>query len=338
MRLAPALLALSLLLSACITVETKTPPPLQFVTSTLPPRPTAFLTATETPVVVPTLPRPANCKDAAVLIMDVTIPDGTRLAPGESFTKTWRLRNMGTCPWDGRYTLAFIDGERMGAPDSIPVPVTAPKADADISVELVAPSKNGSYAGYFELRDLDGQVIPIGLERSIWLKITVGPGAPAPTNGDVTAVPNGTLPVRGGSSTLPSACAAGENAGFVSQLLDLINAARREANLHALTVNAQLSAAAQGHARDMACNNLRGHIGSNGSDIGQRIRAAGYVPSAYIEIIAFGTPQDAMNQWQADAVHWEAVLNSRVTEIGIGYAYFAQSEFGGYFTVDLAAP
>jgi uncharacterized protein YkwD len=335
MRILSSLLACCLFLTACVTVETRTPPPPNFVTSTLPPFPTAVVTATETPVLIPTLPRPANCKDAAILLMDVTIPDGTRLAPGQAFTKTWRLRNMGTCPWDGRYTLAFVDGERMGAPDTIPMPVTAPKSDADISVELTAPSKNGSYAGYFELRDLNGQVIPIGFERSIWLKIVVGPGAPAPSGDDVTTIPNNDIP-RPTSSSLD--CAVTENAGYASQLLDLINAARRDAHLPALTLHAQLTAAAQGHARDMACNNLRGHIGSNGSDIGQRIRAAGYVPSTYVEILAFGAPQDAMNQWQADAAHWEAVLNSRVTEIGIGYAYFAQSEFGGYFTVDLAAP
>ena len=335
MRSLPVLLALSLLLSACVTVETKTPAPPQFVTSTLPSRPTAILTATETPVVIPTLERPANCKDAAVLLMDVTIPDGTRLTQGETFTKTWRLRNTGTCPWDNRYTLAFLEGERMGAPNTILVPVTAPKADADISVELTAPAKNGNYTGYFQLLDLNGKVIPIGLERSIWLKIVVGPGAPAPSGDDVTTIPNGDIPRVPTSS---ADCVVTENAGFVSQLLDLINAARREVNLPALSLNAQLSAAAQGHSLDMACNNLRGHIGSNGSDIGQRIRAAGYVPSTYIEIIAFGTPQDAMNQWRADSVHWDAVLNGRVTEIGIGYAYFAQSELGGYFTVDLASP
>jgi len=338
MRFIPALLALSLLLSACITVETKTPPPPQFVTSTLPARPTLFLTATETPVLVPTLPRPTNCKDAAILLMDVTVPDGTRMEPGQTFTKTWRLRNTGTCPWDNRYALAFLEGERMGAPDSTPVPVTGPKTDVDISIELTAPAKNGSYAGYFQLRDINEQLITIGLERSIWLKIVVEPGAPASGGGgsDVTVIPNGTIPR--GSSTLPSACEATENASFVSQLLDLINAARRDAKLPTLTVNAQLASAAQGHSLDMACNNFLGHTGSNGSDIGQRIRAAGYLPSHYVEIIAIGAPQDAMSQWQASPEHWDAVLNPNVTEVGIGYAYYAQSDYGGYFTVDLAAP
>jgi uncharacterized protein YkwD len=55
-----------------------------------------------------------------------------------------------------------------------------------------------------------------------------------------------------------------------------------------------------------------------------------------VEIIAIGSPQDAMTQWQNDAAHWDAVLDPNVTEFGVGYAYNAQSDYGGYFTVDLA--
>jgi len=42
-----------------------------------------------------------------------------------------------------------------------------------------------------------------------------------------------------------------------------------------------------------------------------------------------------MDQWRADTGHWEIVLNAFATEMGIGYAYNAKSNFGGYFTVDL---
>ena len=37
-----------------------------------------------------------NCDDAD-FVTDVTIPDGTTLSPNEDFTKTWRLKNAGTC-------------------------------------------------------------------------------------------------------------------------------------------------------------------------------------------------------------------------------------------------
>lgn len=333
MRTLPALFIL-FLLTGCITVETKTPEPPQFVTSTLPPLPVVTLTPSLTLTPADALPRPDGCTDSAIFMSDVTIPDGTRVSRGQTFTKTWRLRNMGTCPWDSTYKLFFIAGERMGAPDSIPLPVTAPKADADISAQLTAPSKDGTYTGIFELRDPNGKVISIGLDKSIWVKVIVGEGAPVvPQDGDVTTIPNGTIP-----RNTPSAnCSANENAGYVNELLNLINNARRGSGLPTLTVNAQLASAAQGHSNDMACNNFLGHTGSNGSDIGQRIIAAGYSPSHYVEIIAIGSPQDAMTQWQNNALHWDAVLNPNVTEIGIGYAYNAQSDYGGYFTVDMGS-
>jgi len=330
MRKFLALLAL-LLLTGCITVETKTPPPPAFVTSTLPALPTAAPTGTATLVAVATLPRPANCKDAAVLMQDVTIPDGTRLKPGEHFTKTWRLRNTGTCPWDQGYRLVFVSGERMGAPDSVPAPVTDIHADADLSVDLTAPSADGTYTGVYELRNASGHFVPIGIGKTFWLKIIVGSGGPAvvPT---VAASGGGVTPI-----VTAADCSVSTNEGYVSQLLSLINAARQNVGIPALTVNPQLAAAAQGHSRDMACNNYLDHTGSDGSYIDDRIRAAGYVPRYWLEIIAIGAPQDAMNQWQGSSTHWEAVLDSKATEVGIGYAYNSNSNFGGYFTVDLGS-
>ena len=341
MRIILTLLTLSLLLTACITVETTTPQPPVFVTSTLPPLPAAFVTRTPTVSPAATLPRPANCKDAAVLLQDVTFPDGTHVERGQTFTKTWRVRNTGTCPWDEKYSLVFLSGDQMGAPNSTPMPVTAPKADADISVDLTAPSADGSYTGYFQLRDPSGQVISIGLEKSIWVKVVVGNAAPTnPPAVNPTAGPTN-APTSAGGGVTPvgsvSSCGSSTNGGYVNQLLTQINDARRAAKLPALTVNGQLTAAAQGHSQDMACNNFLGHTGSDGSDIGARIRAAGYIPSHYVEIIAIGTPQDAMNQWQASSLHWDAVLDPSVTDIGIGYAYYAQSDYGGYFTVDFGA-
>lgn len=325
-----SILLAAILLTGCITVETKTPPPPLFVTSTLPPLPTALPTLTATPAAAPTLPRPDNCKDAAVLMQDVTVPDGTRFQPGETFTKTWQLRNTGTCPWDRNYTLVFVSGERMGAPDFVSVPVTPAQADADISVELTAPSADGTYTGVYELHDPDGKIVPIGIGKTMWVKIIVGNGGPvvAPTS----AASGGVTPIVTAAS-----CSVSENGGYVSQLLDLINAARREAGIASLSINAQLTAAAQAHSRDMACNNFLDHTSSDGSYIDDRIRAAGYVPAYWLEVIAIGGPQDAMNQWQASESHWAALLDSKATEVGIGYAFNANSDFGGYFTVDLGA-
>src|SRR5512135_3467629 len=57
--------------------------------------------------------RPADALstcDRAQFIADVTVPDGTRFSPGAAFTKTWRLKNVGTCTWSTSYTLVFSSG------------------------------------------------------------------------------------------------------------------------------------------------------------------------------------------------------------------------------------
>ena len=43
---------------------------------------------------------------AATFVADVTIPDGTYINPGASFTKIWRLKNTGTCAWTTQFALA----------------------------------------------------------------------------------------------------------------------------------------------------------------------------------------------------------------------------------------
>ena len=84
------ILALAIVLSACISIETQptqTPAPAEFITATLPPTkagyvsptPSATPAITLTPTFAVTID--PNCNDSAVLLRDVTIPDGTILAP-----------------------------------------------------------------------------------------------------------------------------------------------------------------------------------------------------------------------------------------------------------------
>lgn len=325
---------ISILLASCISISVDSQPDQVqsgFVTATLPPTKSGFVPATLTPVSAMTISPvlevtiPANCKDSAVLLRDVTIPDNTKVNAGEAFTKTWEFQNTGTCPWIN-YSIKFAAGDQMSAPSSAPIPAALSGEKVEVSVELTAPTADGIYTGYFTLNSADGKDLAIGIEKTFWVKIVVGNGAPqtTPAGSSIPYVPDGKN----------SNCAYSENDGYVQQLITLINQARRNANLQELTVNAQLSAATQAHSADMACNNFLGHTGSDGSSIVERILRAGYSGVSFFEIIAIGTPQNAMDQWAADAGHWEAVLNPSFTEIGAGYAYYANSDFGGYFTVD----
>ncbi len=266
------------------------------------------------------------------MLQDVTIPDNTYVAPGASFTKTWRFENTGTCTWTG-YTIAFASGDRMDAPDSAPVPTTAPGATVDVSLTLTAPTAYNSYAGYFVLNDLNGKSVPIGIYDNFWVKIIIG------NVSSVTpyiATSSNSTPVSQAISS--ASCKYTSSASYTSEIESLINTARAQSGLNKLSINQQLTVAAQGHSIDMACNSLLSHTGSDGSTIYQRIVAAGYAPTNYIEIIfGSGSPQEAFNWWMNDPVHHDAILNSGVTEMGAGYAYFANSTYGSYFTVDFGS-
>ncbi len=130
-------------------------------------------------------------------------------------------------------------------------------------------------------------------------------------------------------------CTYTENPDYVKTLIDLINQARADVGRAALTVNSQLTTAARAHSLDMACNNFMKHSGSDGSWTGDRLTKAGYSNPYYLELLAIGLPQDAMNQWRTDRDknQWDSVVNSRVTEIGVGYVFSKFSAYGGYWTV-----
>jgi uncharacterized protein YkwD len=343
------LLLTSLGLAGCISVSPSTAIPTappRFVTSTLPPTRALVLPSTVTPstpvedatgTVTPAVTSPPDCKVQAVLLEDVTIPDNTRVDAGETFTKTWRFKNTGTCHWSN-YTINFLTGDRMGAPDSAPIPDTLAGSTVDVSLELTAPAADGSYSAYFTLKDAEGESIDVGTEKTFWLKIVVGNPATEPFS-----PPGGTSSSGGGSGNTTVSrianCNFSENGGYVSQIGGLINNERQANGLPALAVNSLLAGAAQRHAADMACNSMLSHTGSDGSYVNSRIAATGYGASYTEEIIyAGGGPQVAFDWWMSDKLHRDAILSTKATEIGVGYAYLESSAYGGYITVDFASP
>jgi len=113
------------------------------------------------------LPQKA-CTDKVQLISDVTLPH-TWIKPGQSFTKIWRLRNMGTCQWENGYSLVFVGGSKMYAQEIIPVSPIQPKGVVDVSVLMVAPSNPGTYQCRWRMRNERGELFG----TPIWVKIVV---------------------------------------------------------------------------------------------------------------------------------------------------------------------
>lgn len=95
--------------------------------------------------------------DKAAFVTDVNIPDGTILSQGQLFTKTWRLKNIGTCSWTPAYAVVFFSGESMSGPAVQALTANVnPGQTLDISVNLKSPGSNGNYTGYWKLRNASG--------------------------------------------------------------------------------------------------------------------------------------------------------------------------------------
>ena len=107
-----------------------------------------------------------------------------------------------------------------------------------------------------------------------------------------------------------------------NEVLQLVNAVRAEYGLAPLSYNAQLAAAAQGHANFIASEGIYSHYGVNGSTWQDRAQAAGY-PGWAGENLVGGTrltPQQGVTWWRNSAVHFSNMLNPRWTEAGVGFA------------------
>jgi uncharacterized protein YkwD len=122
-------------------------------------------------------------------------------------------------------------------------------------------------------------------------------------------------------------------------LVELINQHRSANGLPPLGVATELTEAARRHSRDMAANNITTDTGSDGSDGGQRIHDAGYNWSTWDEMIGWGFADAAsvLDWWANDSVHRPMLLATDVVEIGVGYVWDPNSEWGHYWTVDFAS-
>ena len=159
---------------------------------------------TPTPTITPEAdtPTPSNTPipcNLGKFVTDVTIPDGTTYEPGEVFTKTWRLKNTGSCAWTSGYDIVFSGGDAMSAPVSVQITsgTVNPGQNVDVSVDMTAPASAGTYRGNWQLRDPSDVIF--GIENStsgffyVEIKVKVPTEVPAPTTNTV----NITLSTRG---------------------------------------------------------------------------------------------------------------------------------------------
>lgn len=138
-----------------------------YLTATAQAQPTETPTATETPTPTATsTPAATNTAAATVaptgtcygltFVSDVTIPDNTKMAPGQQFTKTWRVRNSGSCAWESGFKFNFTGGEAMDGSSVTLSSAVQPGKETELSVAMKAPSSAGTYRGNWRMATSSG--------------------------------------------------------------------------------------------------------------------------------------------------------------------------------------
>ena len=125
-------------------------------------------------------------------------------------------------------------------------------------------------------------------------------------------------------------------ADFESEVVDLVNVERAAQGLHPLNPDLDLATAARDHSEDMGLQDYFSHTSLDGRTVPDRITAAGYFYNTYGENIAGGqpTPEAVIDAWMSSPGHRANILNSNFCDIGVGYAYLADSPYRHYWTQD----
>ncbi len=175
--------------------------------------PTAFETYTPVPPLQPV----TRC-DAAAFVTDVTYPDGSIIGRGATFTKIWRIKNVGTCTWTTSYALVYSNGEKFGASSAISMPASiGPGETVNLPIELVAPKSEGRYIGNWLLRNASGVLFGVGVSGNSNLYVDIHVSGYTVTGYDFAAN-YCDADWKNSSKNLPCPGSEGDNRGFVMVL------------------------------------------------------------------------------------------------------------------------
>ena len=168
------------------------------------PLPAVSPTGTNTPPPIntntPAASATTNC-NLAQFVTDITIPDGTIMTPNQAFVKKWRIKNIGSCVWNG-YSMVFDSGDSMGGPASKPIAVVNPGQEIDLEVNLTAPAAAGSYKGFWRIVTSGNVLVPVvngNQGKSFFVDIKVQ-APPTATNTLPPAIAQTILSSLGGES------------------------------------------------------------------------------------------------------------------------------------------
>lgn len=125
----------------------------------------------------------------------------------------------------------------------------------------------------------------------------------------------------------------------VEEARELINAYRRQHGLKPLTLNAELTAAAKSHSRDLAKWDRISHFGSDGSNPWDRVKRAGYNPRVAAENVGTGqtTFPEVLKGWEQSPGHNKNLLLADADNMGIALVQDPKTEFKTFWTLVLGS-
>ena len=122
------------------------------------------------------------------------------------------------------------------------------------------------------------------------------------------------------------ACNVPSNANALqAEVLSHLNAQRKANGLSALKLSAKLDKAAQGHACDNAARQSISHVSSDGSQLQNRLRRAGYAYRTAAENTGrgFASGARAVQWWMNSPDHKHNMLIGKMRDVGVGIAMSA---------------
>jgi hypothetical protein len=114
-------------------------------------------------------------------LVSETPADDAVIMPGQTFEKTWWLRNTGDCAWTEEYSFVFQRGTSMGASERYAFPgYVAPGQAIPFILNFTAPGDAGRHTGFWELESPEGVRFGVGSGSSapFYVQIVV----PGPTS------------------------------------------------------------------------------------------------------------------------------------------------------------
>jgi hypothetical protein len=112
-----------------------------------------------------------------VSTVDVNIPDNTVMTPGQDFTKTWLIKNTGTCAWGEGYKLVYSysnpPDETMSGEAQPLTAAIAPGQEVEVSVNFTAPTLPGTYTVYWTMQNAQGISFQGNDNKVLYVQIVV---------------------------------------------------------------------------------------------------------------------------------------------------------------------